>query len=61
MICVKTAEPIEMQFGILSRVQGFMEHALHGDVDVPQERVWRCLPIEKPLFKVQHVGDRVKG
>jgi len=31
----KTAEPIEMQWN--SESDGFMEHALHGDVDAAQE------------------------
>jgi len=34
--CAKTAEPIEMQFGTLSRVGP--EHVLYGDVDAPTGR-----------------------
>ena len=36
MSCAKTAEPIEMQFGTLSRVDP--EHVLYGDVDAPTGR-----------------------
>jgi len=39
MSCAKTAEPIEMQFGILSRVgPRNREHALHAVVDVRTAR-----------------------
>ena len=33
MSCVKTAEPIKLQFGMLSRMGG--ENILHGDIDIP--------------------------
>ena len=32
----KPAEPIEVQFGMLSRVE-YREHALHGNVHAPGE------------------------
>ena len=35
MRCAKTAEPIVMQFGMLSRVGLGRKHVLHGDVDAP--------------------------
>ena len=40
--CAKSAEVIEMQFGMLSWVDPgnmyYMGHVLHGDVDVPVGR-----------------------
>jgi len=35
--CVKTAEPIKMQFVMVSRVGLAREHVLHGDIDDPRE------------------------
>jgi len=42
--CAKTAEPIEMQIGMLSQVDSVI-YVLHGDVDAPTgrgtfRRVW---------------------
>jgi len=46
--CAKTAEPIEMQFGILSPVGPENMSYMHGDVDAPREGpFWGVWPILK--------------
>ena len=38
MSCAKTAELIEMQFGMLTHLDGSREHVLHGDIDADTGR-----------------------
>ena len=38
MTCVKTAELIEMQFGIFTESAASRDHVLHRNLDAPRER-----------------------
>jgi len=54
--CAKTAEPIEIQFGMLSRMDPG-NHLLHDGADAPMR--WGTLAVSDPLKSI--VKHRILG